>query len=467
MGALGAADLAVVLLFLAATVWLGLRGTRGGSDREEDFFVAGRTLTLPAFVATLVSTWYGGVLGVGEYSYLHGISNWLVLGGPWYVGALLFAWLLAGRAREGREYTVPDRLYRTYGTGAGALGAATILAIALPAPYLLMLGVILRRATGIPQGAAIVLSAGLALAYIALRGFRSVVGPKGLQFALMFGGFLVLLPAAVLEVGGPSALAARLPAESLAPLGGRSLPYVLAWYVIALQTLVEPTFFQRCDAARSPRTARLGLVVSVLFFALFDALTTATGMYARALLPDLPSAIDAFPALSEALLPVGLLGLFYAAMIATVMSTVDSFLFVGGVSFGRDLAWRLSKGALDGVRWTRVGLLVATAAGTALALVSESVVSLWYAFGSVGTAVLLVPLLGSFFPRIRPPRGAVAPGMAISAAVTLSWIGSAAGDGAPLLGIEPVYAGLGTAVVIEILLPFILRGWTGPSPRAS
>ena len=47
-----------------------------------EYLVMGRTLALPAFVATLVSTWYGGVLGVGEYSYRYGISNWLVFGLP-------------------------------------------------------------------------------------------------------------------------------------------------------------------------------------------------------------------------------------------------------------------------------------------------------------------------------------------------------------------------------------------------
>jgi SSS family solute:Na+ symporter len=445
-GALGPLDLAVVGAFLAATVWLGARRGAGAGDAD-DFLVAGRTLTLPAFVATLVSTWYGGILGVGEYSYLHGLSNWLVLGAPYYVAALLFAWLFAGRAREEGQYTVPDRLYRTYGTAAGIAGAITVLVLTLPASYLLMLGVILRRATGLSQKAGILLAAALCVAYVVLRGFRSVVGPKGLQFALMYGGFLLLLPIAAFELGGPAALRAALPAHSFEPLGGRSFGFVLAWYFIALQTLVEPTFFQRCDAARSPSVARRGIVVSVAFFALFDGLTTLTGMYARALLPDLPSAVDAFPALAEALLPAGLLGILYAAMLATVFSTVDSFLFVGGVTVGRDLVWRLSAGRRDQVAWSRAGVAFAALAATGVALASESVVALWYGFGSVGTAVLLGPLLGSYFPRLRPSRPFATAGMIASGAVTVAWL--AAGGERPFRGLEPVYAGLATALVVQ------------------
>jgi SSS family solute:Na+ symporter len=454
-GALRPLDLAVVGAFLAATVWLGAR-RGGGAGDADDFLVAGRTLTLPAFVATLVSTWYGGILGVGEYSYLHGLSNWLVLGAPYYVAALLFAWLFAGRAREEGQYTVPDRLYRTYGTSSGVVGAIMVLVLTLPASYLLMLGVILRRATGLSQPSGIVLAAGLCVAYVVLRGFRSVVGPKILQFVLMYGGFLLLVPIAAFELGGPAELRAALPKESFEPLGGRSLGFVFAWYFIALQTLVEPTFFQRCDAARSPAVARRGLVVSVAFFALFDGLTTLTGMYARALLPDLPSAVDAFPALAEALLPAGLLGLFYAAMLATVFSTVDSFLFVGGVTVGRDLVWRLSSGRRDQVAWTRAGVGLAAGAATGIALASDSVVALWYGFGSVGTAVLLGPLLGSFFPRLRPPPRFATAEMIASGSVTLVWL-AAAGEG-PFLGVEPVYAGLATAALVQTIGIVVRRG---------
>src|SRR2546426_5500409 len=74
--------------FLAA-VWLRLLGHRLAAL---DYLVAGRRVTLPAFVATLVATWYGGILGAGGYSYRHGLSNWLGFGVPYYIGALGFAW---------------------------------------------------------------------------------------------------------------------------------------------------------------------------------------------------------------------------------------------------------------------------------------------------------------------------------------------------------------------------------------
>ncbi len=441
-GTLGPIDLAVVLTYLAATVFLGARSARRPAEAQWDFLLAGRALSLPAFVMTLVATWYGGVLGVGEYSYVHGISNWLVLGVPYYVGALLFALLYAEKARTRGDATLPDVLYETYGRTAGVLGALAVLALSLPAPYLLMLGVLLRRATGLPQSLSVVLCAAFCLLYIGVRGFRAVVQTKTLQFVLMFGGFLILLPIAVAKTGGLSALRAALPASMFEPLGGQRLGYVIAWYVIALQTLVEPTFFQRCFAARTPRVARTGLLVSILFFALFDGLTTFTGMYAHALLPRLSSGVDAYPALGEMLLPVGLLGIFYSGMIATVMSTVDSFLFNAGITLSRDLVGRAGRIAASTLTGERLGLVAGALLATVFALASQSVVNLWYGFGSVGTAVLLAPILGAYFPSLRPDSRWAAIGMAAAGATSLAWVIGAMRRETPWLSLEPVYAGL-------------------------
>lgn len=455
-------DLGLIGLFLLATVWLGIRGKGRTAALTDDYLLAGRTLSLPVFVVTLVATWYGGVLGVGEYSYNHGLSNWLALGVPYYVGALLFALLLARPARLSEKFTVPDLFFDTYGRTAGIAGTALVFVMSLPGAYLLMLGVLLRRATGLSQPLAVLVSGGFCLAYIVLRGFRSVVQTKGFQFALMYGGFLVLLPLAAWGTGGWDYLTGHLPAQHFTWDGGRGGGYIAVWYFIALQTLVEPAFFQRCYAVRSPGRARIGILIAILCFAVFDGLTTLTGMYARAILPDLSSGMDAFPALAERILPPPLLGFFYCGMLATVMSSVDSFLFVGGSTVGRDLAWRLSGGRADQVRWSRWGLLIATLLSTLIGLASSSVVDLWFGFGTVATVTMLLPLLGAFYPALRPQARFVFWGMLLSGGVTVAWLAGRALDPAsrPWWGMEPIYPGLAVALTVH-LAGWIARKITG------
>src|SRR6266481_29437 len=133
-------DVLIIFIYFGAVLYVGYRSARKTTLSEEDFLLAGRSLTLPVFVMTLVSTWYGGILGVGEFSYRYGISNWIVFGVPYYIGAVLFAIFFARRARRSELYTVPDQLDRAYGRPAALLGAGIIQVLSSPAPYVLMLG---------------------------------------------------------------------------------------------------------------------------------------------------------------------------------------------------------------------------------------------------------------------------------------------------------------------------------------
>ncbi|MCJ7752957.1 MAG: hypothetical protein MUP13_00190, partial [Thermoanaerobaculales bacterium] len=92
----------LVLAYVAALLLLSVRRRGGGSV---DYLLAGRRLTLPVFVATLVTTWYGGILGIGEYAWRFGISTWLVFGVPYYAAAVLFALWLAPRLRASGAIT--------------------------------------------------------------------------------------------------------------------------------------------------------------------------------------------------------------------------------------------------------------------------------------------------------------------------------------------------------------------------
>ena len=85
-------DLLAIALYIILLLYLGFRTFRQTNrSRQDDFLLANRTLTLPSFVATLVTTWYGGILGIGEFAYNYGLSTWVVFGLPYYIFALLYA----------------------------------------------------------------------------------------------------------------------------------------------------------------------------------------------------------------------------------------------------------------------------------------------------------------------------------------------------------------------------------------
>ncbi len=445
MISLAGAAYALFLLYAVARLF------RKSASGAADYIVAGRRLTLPAFTASLVTTWYGGILGVGEYTWQHGISNWLVFGVPYYLFAGIFAVFIAGRARRSEVLTVPDLLHRRYGRTAALIGAVVLFVMTAPAAYVLMLGVLLKFATGWPLWAGVAIGTTLSVGYVFRGGLRAVVATDIVQFFLMFLGFLILVPVCVVQFGGWEFLRAELPATHLAWDGGLGWQAIAVWYFIALSTLVEPAFYQRCYAAQSEKVAQRGIAAAIGLWIFFDFLTTTAGLYARVLLPDLADPVQAFPALAAHVLPSFWQGVFTVGLLATIMSTVDSYAFIGAVTLGRDVIgrWRggtrmdaASDESLPLIRWA---LLATAVLAAAMALAAGSVITLWKTLGSLGTPVLLLPLALAHTKRSLPERTVV---VSMVAACVTSGTWMVLGHGEPWWGIEAIFPGLGVSLVV-------------------
>ncbi len=434
-------DILLVGLFLSAAVGLGIWARR--REGIEDYVLASRTLTLPQFVATLVPTFYGGVLGVGEFTWTSGLSNWTSQALPYYVFAAIYAIFLAERVRLEPGLTIADHLEGAYGRRSALLGALLVFLLAAPADEILMAGTLLSHLSGLNLWLAAAVAAVAALILIWNGGLRSDVAANGLQIAVMFVGFALILPYAVRAVGGAHALAARLPPGHLTWTGGLSGWRILSWWFIASWTIVDPAFHQRCAAAQSPRTARNGILWSIGFWMVFDLMTTTAGLYARAALPTLPIATLAYPRLADAVMPAFARGLFFAGLAASIFAALQAKSLLSAVSLGRDFAGRLKAAGDDVVRRRiRAALIVSSFFSLALAWLVPSVVDLWYAVGSAVIPGLLLPMLGVYLPRWRV-RGDWAAVVGLAGFIcALSWVVIGRRLGATPFGLEPPLAGI-------------------------
>jgi SSS family solute:Na+ symporter len=445
---------ALILVAMYAIALLALSaGRRGGGG--VDYLLASRRLTLPAFIATLVTTWYGGILGIGEYAWRFGISTWIVFGIPYYLAALLFAFWLAPRLRRAGAITIPDLLVAAYGRKASTVGALAVYASTVPVAYVLMVAVLLAQITGWSVPMTVLIAASFSALYVALSGFRAVVRTDMLQFVLMYGGFLILLPAALAHTGGFDAMWHALPPSHRVWDGGLGWQTVLVWYLIALQTVVEPSFYQRVFAARSPRIARTGVVLSVAMWIIFDFLTVSSGLAARVLLPDLADPMAAYPALGALVLSPWMAAFFTVGLFATVMSTLDSYLFIAATTVGHDFATQPTTPNRVRRR-TRFGLAASALLAAVGALIFRSAVQVWHDVGSVVTATLLLPVLAIHLPRPWKPReGGAVVAMIVAAVVASAWIVFRGRDGYPL-GLEPMFPAL-LGSILCLLVDFLQR----------
>ncbi|MDI6767945.1 MAG: sodium:solute symporter family protein [Bacteroidota bacterium] len=463
---LSLADIIIILIYFGGVLYIGFRAAKKTQSTEEDFLLAGRSLTLPIFVMTLVSTWYGGILGVGEFSYKYGISNWVVQGVPYYIFAAIFAFFLAKKIRATNLYSIPDKLEQAYDKKTAILGSILTFILMTPAPYILMLGVLIQMIFGWSLIISMIAVAVVAISYLYWGGFQADVQTDVLEFFLMFVGFAVILPFSFLKFGGIEFLQTNLPPLHLEWSGGNSAQFIMVWFFIALWTLVDPAFHQRCYAAKDGATAQKGILVSIIFWLVFDFMTATAGLYARAALPNLSEPMMAYPMLAEAVLPPIAKGLFYIGMLATIMSTLNTLAFVSAQTLGRDIFGRLrirkqtkslsaaSPWQADEIRnpkseittnYTKISLIASFFLSVVIALLIPSVIKIWYTIGTVVIPGLLVPLMASYFLRFKIDAQYAFLAMLLGWLTSLCWL--IVGqifmntNGYPL-GIEPMYPGL-------------------------
>ena len=393
---------AVIIGITLGAVVLGeyrKRTTLANVDEETrllDILLMGRRLTLPMFIATLVATWYGGIFGVTEMAFEYGIYNFVTQGVFWYAAYIIFALFIVHRVRRYQAVTLPDLVSRMFGPKSGRLSAVFNLFNVLPIAYVISVGLLLQILFGGPLWLTMSIGVVFVLMYAMWGGLRAVVFSDIVQFFVMCFAVLLVVILSVTQFGGLSFLREQLPETHFSITGGQSWGTLVVWGIVALSTLVDPNFYQRCFAADSTRTAKAGILLSTVVWFFFDICTTLGGMYAFALIPEAASG-HAYLIYAVQLLPDGWRGFMLAGVAATILSTLDSYLFLAGTTVSYDLAPKRFRGR---VALHHLGMIVSGIAAVVLGVAFEgNIMQVWKTLGSYMAACLLLPMMiGYFWP---------------------------------------------------------------------
>jgi solute:Na+ symporter, SSS family len=447
-------DIFIILFFFLSILLIGYITGRKTNSSAEDYLLSGRKLSLFLFVAVNVSTWYGGILGVGEFTYRYGLVSWFTQGFPYYIFAFLFAIFFAKKIREASLFTIPDKLSEVYGKKVGLVTAIIVFVLVSPAPYLLMTGNLLALIFKIDLVPALLVSLLLSLVYLIRGGFRSNVYVDVFQFFVMFAGFMLIVVYSGVEFGKINFISTSVPENHLQITGGMSPTFLIVWFLIALWTFADPGFHQRCYAAKTGNIAKWGIIISIFFWALFDFLTTTTGLYAKGVLPELNNPVLAFPLFADHVLPSGVKGIFYAALFATILSTQISFLFLSGTTIGRDFIFRVRKNASEAriKSYTIIGLIISGILAILLAYFIPSVIEIWYTIGSLFIPEIILPVVSAYYPKLKIDRKFVLAEMIIAFISSTIWYFlKSEFSSTPFLNeIEPMLVGLIFAILIHL-----------------
>ena len=143
----------------------------------------------------------------------------------------------------------------------------------------------------------------------------------------------------------------------------------------------------------------------------FDWVTTFLGITAAAavgfgVLPVLEGR-EALFAVCGNYLPVGLMGLFTAGVLACAMSTADSYFLVSGGVIGYDIYKGMINPAADGrkvEKVTKIGVVISALISITMSFLIDSIIGLWVFQATFILSVTLIPVYFGTFSKKTPKK---------------------------------------------------------------
>jgi Na+/proline symporter len=517
MRGLHALDWAILVVYFAATLWIGVRYAGKASKSLDEYFLSGRSLPWWLAGTSMVATSFScdTPLLIAGWVRDYGIwKNW-----AWWcyaVSGCLQVFLFSRWWRRAGVMTKAELVELRYGgAGARALRGTLGALHALVTNTMIMAWVLLAAAKiasalfDVDKVWAVAIASALAASYSVLAGLWGVVMTDLVQFVLAMAGAAVLGSVSWQHIGGAegvraAAEAGDLSAEMLAffPPGGPGGWFDASFWTVSLAAAcvylgvswwaVESidgagAAVQRIAAARNERAGLLAtLWFNVAHYALRPWLWIVVGLASSLLLPTLvvpaphagtlhsiePNALvladerggttrlalDAAPAAADwrpaplpglapgkkvvagetlartdsesayvvmlkRYLPVGLLGLVVASLVAAFMSTIDTHMNLAASFFVNDVYRRFvvpTGSNAEHILAARLASLGALGIGALIALVSDSIRDLFLYLMALLGGVGPVYLLRWVWWRVRASTELAAMAASVLATVVLS-----------------------------------------------
>ena len=154
-----------------------------------------------------------------------------------------------------------------------------------------------------------------------------------------------------------------LPVDTTSPFPWTGILFGLAFVLSPAYWIGNQAIVQRSLGAKTEFQAKAAYIWGALLKNVIPLIIAIPGLIAFAMFPELDDGDRAFPRLATVLLPTGLRGVFMAAFLAALMSSVDSYLNSAATILTHDFYrrfWRPSASdaqLLSVGRWTTVGLV--------------------------------------------------------------------------------------------------------------
>jgi SSS family solute:Na+ symporter len=339
-------DLIVVIAYAIGIFGLAQWVSREKAGHEKDtsdYFLASKNLPWWAIGSSLIAANISAeqIVGMSGSGYAIGLAiasyEWMAAATLLIVGKFFLPIFL-----KNHIYTMPQFLERRYGGLIRTLMAIFWLAlyIFVNLTSIIWLGSIaVNKVAGVNQDAALVMLGAFALLYQLRGGLKAVALTDIVQVTLLVLGGLVVAFLTLTEIGGGDLFAGFHKLVTAAPdhfhmildksdphyidLPGLSVVLGGMWIANIAYWGFNQYIIQRALAAKSLDEAQKGVIFAAYLKLIMPLIIVLPGIAAVVLAPGLPKPDQAYPTMMR-LLPPGLLGLVFAALIAAIVASTAS-----------------------------------------------------------------------------------------------------------------------------------------------
>ncbi len=216
-------------------------------------------------------------------------------------------------------------------------------------------GRLLETTLGIPYQTAVMIFAVTVGLYTFIGGFRAVVLTDTIQGLVMMVGTAILLVGVIYAAGGVENAMNTLEAinpQLTTPYGidERPLDFTFMtsfWVLVCFGLIGLPHIAVRSMAYKNSQALHRAMIIGTVVIAILMFGMHLSGVLGRAVVPDLKVPDQVIPKLMVQVLPPVVAGIFLAAPMAAIMSSIDSMLIQSSSTLIKDLYLAIKPNAIN------------------------------------------------------------------------------------------------------------------------
>jgi SSS family transporter len=439
-------DLVVIAVYFGVLVGIGIYA---GSKvkNSEDYMVAGRSLSMPVLLGTLVGSAIGAAATFGKAGKAYEVGYAILIASVAYVLGYIVLCFLAPKLQQAKIDTIPGALERRYGKTMRVISAIVLVlaVIALFGAQLIAIGLTAEAVFsdfGITFEHAVIIATLVIVIYTLVGGLLAVAYNDLFQTIIMLIGGGLLLPI-FLSIDLGDQLTSVLVSPEVDWLGGMHWGYVLSFFPIYFAfVLIDPSIWQRVAASKNTANLKPAFLATAAIYMFWSLVVVTLGVIAFNTLPDLAHRDSVIPTLVMNHMPPLVKGICLAAIMGIIISTADSALLVTGTTVSTDLFKVLKPEISDKKQLliTRLTVLIVGIFGLIFALQKSNIFEVMMLALAIFVSGLFVPVMAALFYKKATSSAALI--SAITGAVVQLSSFAAKMQGYLPEGIEPILLAL-------------------------